>query len=119
MRERERLLAQRAARHLSSSGRRAHGVGDWPAGVGLLTRAAALLPAEDGLRLEVLPDLGYALSDVDDFDRAARAFEEAIARAPVLGERRIDANARLGRLWIGLMTRPDADLARRPTRSAP
>ncbi|MGQ0670118.1 MAG: ATP-binding protein, partial [Actinomycetota bacterium] len=59
--DRDRALGARAAARLAAAGGRAHGRGDISATVKLLSRATEVLPGDPG-RLELLPDLGAALS---------------------------------------------------------
>ena len=56
--------------------------GDMPAAVSLLTRSAALLPEHDPRRLELLPELAFALMETADFDRlveVSRIMDDAVA----------------------------------------
>jgi class 3 adenylate cyclase len=69
--ERAQALAERAAERLAASGSRAYARGDTPAAANLLERAAALLPSDDRRRLNLLPSLGRALTEVGQMARAA------------------------------------------------
>jgi predicted ATPase/class 3 adenylate cyclase len=89
---RARGLARQAAERLGRAGRRALDRGDVAAASNLLTRAAALLPPGEQ-RVELLLDLGDALSVVD-IGRAGSVLAEAQVQAEQLGDRRLDAHAR-------------------------
>ena len=71
-------LGGRAAKRLSSAGRRAFARGDMPAAANLLRRAVTVLPERDPARLELIPDLGEALLEVGEFPWAELFLEEAI-----------------------------------------
>src|SRR5207249_4321710 len=60
-------LGRRAATKLTAAGRRAFARGDMAAAANLLRRAAGLLPEHDLARLELLPDLGEALTETGEF----------------------------------------------------
>jgi class 3 adenylate cyclase/tetratricopeptide (TPR) repeat protein len=115
--ERVRSLAERASAPLASSGRRALARGDMPAAVKLLTRARALRPAGagDAARLGLLPDLAFALLEVGDFGRVEEVIAEATAAAEEGGDRALEAQALILRLWLQLFTDPEgwADEAQR------
>jgi class 3 adenylate cyclase/tetratricopeptide (TPR) repeat protein len=70
-------LASRAVDRLASAGRRAWSRGDFPAAAGLLRRAIDLLPASDGRRPDLLPELAMVLFDGARLDESAAAIEEA------------------------------------------
>src|SRR5919204_2059948 len=93
-----RKLGSRAAERLQSAGRRAFGRGDMSAAATLLGRAAEPVPEDDPQRLALLPDLGEALIDTGDFERAHEVLDDAVARAASAGDVRLEAEARLGRL---------------------
>jgi predicted ATPase len=63
---RTHALGARAAQALAAAGRRAFTRGDMPAAVNLLSRAASLSEAGDHTRLEVLPELAFALLETGD-----------------------------------------------------
>ncbi|HET6657365.1 MAG TPA: adenylate/guanylate cyclase domain-containing protein [Gaiellaceae bacterium] len=71
-------LGRRAAKRLSSAGRRAFARGDMSAAANLLRRAAVLLPERDPARLALIPDLGEALLEVGEFPWAELFLQEAI-----------------------------------------
>ena len=95
-----RELGGRAGKRLASAGRRAFGRGDMAAAANLLERAAALLQQDDPQRLELLPDLGAALTDLGEFARAETVLDEAIAAASASGDAALRANARLTQLLV-------------------
>jgi predicted ATPase/class 3 adenylate cyclase len=102
-----RELGRRAAERLGSAGRRAFARGDNAAAANLYERAAALLPADDRRRLELLPELGAALRDLGDFQKAEAFLEEAIAAATAIGEVRLRAKARLSLLLVKFFADPE------------
>src|SRR5205814_10346334 len=69
--EEARTLAARGAEILGGAGRRALRRRDIPAAATLLERAAALLPAEDPTRRELLLDLGRARREAGRLIEAA------------------------------------------------
>jgi tetratricopeptide (TPR) repeat protein len=74
-------LAARAADRLTSGGRRAYARDDLPAAVSLLSRAASVGCAGGGVRLELLVDLGDALRETGELERAASVLGEAAESA--------------------------------------
>jgi class 3 adenylate cyclase/tetratricopeptide (TPR) repeat protein len=110
--ERALGLAERAAERLTSSARRARARGDGPAAANLFERAAALLPADDLRRLELLPLLGRALREAGRMERAESALSEAVERARAAGEEVLAADASLAlvdlRLHSTAATRQEA-----------
>ena len=56
-RRRARALAREAAERLGQRGRRAFVRSDAPGGVNLISRAVALLPPDDPLRVELVPNV--------------------------------------------------------------
>ena len=67
--EQSRALAARAARPLAAAGERAFARGDMPAAVNLLGRAGRAPARARPRRLELLPELAFALMETADFDR--------------------------------------------------
>ena len=96
-----RELGMRAAERLASPGRRAFARGDMPAAANLLRRAAALLPAHDRRRLELLPSLGEALGEIGEFAWAEVFLDEAVQGSGATGEPTLLARAELVRLLVG------------------
>ena len=74
-------LATKGGTYLASAGSRAYAIGDLPAARSLLGRAAALLPVDEPHRLALLADLGDALRESGDFERAGAVLLEAVERA--------------------------------------
>jgi class 3 adenylate cyclase/tetratricopeptide (TPR) repeat protein len=70
-------LAARASEHLAAAGSGALGRADFNAGVNLLRRASAVLPAGDERRLSLLPELVSALYESGQGNEAARLLDEA------------------------------------------
>jgi class 3 adenylate cyclase/tetratricopeptide (TPR) repeat protein len=105
--ERTEALATRAAEPLTSAGERAFARGDMPAAVNLLARATALLPSQDSRRLELLPDVAFALMETGDFDRLAAVARELNDAAEEMGDIRLQAHAIVLTLWIRLFTDPE------------
>jgi tetratricopeptide (TPR) repeat protein len=113
-------LARRAAEPLASAGERAFARGDMPAAVNLLSRAIRLLSSRDARRLELLPEVAFALMETADYDRlagVAREMDDAIAET---GDGRLQAHATVIGLWIRAFTHPEgwADEAERQARLA-
>ncbi len=97
-----RSIAARAAVKLGSAGRRAFARGDLPAAGSLLRRAIDLLAEDDPARIEAQVELGEVLLEAGDFTEATTGLEAAIAAAEAIGDERLRARARLGRLGISL-----------------
>jgi predicted ATPase/DNA-binding SARP family transcriptional activator len=99
-----RALARRASTRLGGAGRRAYERGDLQAAVGLLSRAADLLEPAAAGRVELLADLGEALRETGDFDRAETVLGEVIESAAAAGDRVLEARAEVIRLRLRLLT---------------
>jgi class 3 adenylate cyclase/tetratricopeptide (TPR) repeat protein len=95
-----RELASRAADHLGAAGQRALDRGDVPAAINLLTRATELLPTEgsESRRLEI--ELGWALFDNGQLDRAEAAFVTSRDHAEIAGDDAVACRARVGLLML-------------------
>ena len=106
--EEARGLARRAATRLGAAGRRAYERGDVHAAATLLSRAAALLEPGAPGRAELLADLGEALRETGDFERAETVLAEVIEAASAAGDRVLEARALLIRLRLRLLTEPAA-----------
>ncbi len=102
-----RALARRAATRLGSAGRRAYERGDLAAAVGLLSRAATLLEPGAAGRVELLADLGEALRETGEFERAEAVLEEVIQSASASGDDVLEARAEVIRLRLRLLTDPE------------
>ena len=105
--EEGRALARRAATRLGGAGRRAYERGDLQAAVGLLSRAVALLEQGAAGRVELLADLGEALRETGEFDRAESVLEEVIETASAAGDEVLEARAQVIRLRLRLLTDPE------------
>jgi class 3 adenylate cyclase/tetratricopeptide (TPR) repeat protein len=105
-----RALGANGAEHLGLAGERALARGDVPAAVSLLDRAVELLPAVDATRVELLCDLGQALTDLGEFERAETVLAEAEAAAGDLNEPALGAIAAVRSAWVQSLgaTRPIA-----------
>jgi class 3 adenylate cyclase/tetratricopeptide (TPR) repeat protein len=97
--ERARTLALRAADHLEAAGRRALSRSDLAAGQVLLTRAVALLPAQDPRRLTLLLDIGWALVELGEFARADEVINEVREAARAADDPAWDLRADLIEAW--------------------
>jgi class 3 adenylate cyclase/tetratricopeptide (TPR) repeat protein len=100
-------LGERTTERLASAGERAFARGDMPAAVNLLSRATALLPSHHARRLELLPEVAFALMEAADFDRlvaVAREMDEAAAETGDVG---LQAHAIVIGLWIRVFTNPE------------
>jgi class 3 adenylate cyclase/tetratricopeptide (TPR) repeat protein len=98
-----RQLGERAATKLASAGRRALGRGDLPAAGNLLSRAQALLPAENAFRIELMPDLAEALIAQGEREAAAQVLVEAQAAAEAISDERLHARASLLHVMVKQM----------------
>ncbi len=113
-------LGRRASVPLASAGRRAFARGDMPAAVNLLSRATRLLAANAPSRLELLPDLAFALMETGDFPGLQSAVAETSAAASAVGDAGLQAHAAILGLWIRLFTNPEgwaAEAQRESTRA--
>ena len=86
-------LARLAGEQLGAAGRKAHIGGDMPAAATLLGRAAALLVADERVRMELLAPLADALAETGQTDRAIAIATEAVEGARRLGLRGVEAHA--------------------------
>jgi tetratricopeptide (TPR) repeat protein len=71
------------------------------AAANLLRRAHGLLPERDAARLELLPDLAEAMTEIGEFAWAEVFLDEAAEAANELGDAALSAHATLGRLLVG------------------
>jgi class 3 adenylate cyclase/tetratricopeptide (TPR) repeat protein len=105
--ERIRALGRRAAEPLASAGRRAFARGDMPAAVNLLTRAVDLAPPEDPARVQLLPDLAFALQETGEFTPMQEVVKELSEGAKASGDRTLEAQALILSLWLRIFTDPE------------
>ena len=103
----DRDLASRAARHLGSAGRLAFSRGDMPASVNLLERAARLSSSDPSGGLELLPELGCALFEVGELERAEAVLGDARKRARASGDRAVEWRAAVKGSQIRLYRHPE------------
>ena len=99
-------LARRAGERLAAAGRKACGRGDVVAAVKLLSRAAALLPRQDPLRLSVLPNLSESLLMTGQVQEAGGVLAEADEAATEQGDRAVQSHLMLVRAHQRLFTQP-------------
>jgi class 3 adenylate cyclase/tetratricopeptide (TPR) repeat protein len=104
--EHGRALGRLAAGHLAAAAERALTRGDLPARANLLSRATLLLPADDPVRLELLPELGMSLMWRGEFATAETVLSDAIKDSVRLGDERLGARARIGLADLRYSTEP-------------
>jgi len=101
-----RAIAREAAERLGSAGRRAFVRSDAPAGVNLISRAVALLPPDDPLRVELVPNVRVVQGLATDLTWADRVLTEAVEAAATTGDRALAAHALVQRGLLRLFTEP-------------
>jgi DNA-binding SARP family transcriptional activator/class 3 adenylate cyclase len=101
-----KTLAPEAARRLGSAGRRAFGRGDAAAAINLISRAVALLPADDPSRIDLVPNVRVVQGLSGDLSWADRVLTEAVATAAATHDRRLEAHALVQRAFLRLFTQP-------------
>ncbi|HEY2189293.1 MAG TPA: AAA family ATPase, partial [Caldimonas sp.] len=97
-----REIGADGARRLASAGRRAFARGDAKAAGNLLSRAIALRQKDDPERLPLLPELGEVLLELGQFAEARTIVDEALETARSVGNRNVEASARLTRMLVRL-----------------
>ncbi|MBD0348468.1 MAG: AAA family ATPase [Thermoleophilia bacterium] len=102
--ERAQDVARRGATMLGAAGRRAFARRDVPAGVNLISRAAALLPADDPARLELVPNVRVAQGLGNDLAWADAVVGDALET----GDERLRAHALVQRGFLRLFTEPES-----------
>jgi class 3 adenylate cyclase/tetratricopeptide (TPR) repeat protein len=102
-----RALAAAAARWLGAAARAALDRGDPPAGVNLLERTAALLPADAPERVAALPTLGLALVQLGRLRDAENVLIEAATNARLRGDEAAEAHARAAHLLALVQVDPE------------
>jgi class 3 adenylate cyclase/tetratricopeptide (TPR) repeat protein len=100
--DRARTLAERAGEAYARAGRLAMKRGDVTAWRYLLERAVALLPAADLRRLEILPNLAFALRESGEFAESIAV----LADAEAYGDERVVARAQIERAMTHVITDP-------------
>jgi class 3 adenylate cyclase/tetratricopeptide (TPR) repeat protein len=103
-------LAARAAHRLAAAGSRALARGDVSAAANLLSRTAALLPANSPERIQLLPALGAAQVVAGELNEAEAVLTEAIAAGAATGDRRVELHARLELAFLRALTDPDVSV---------
>ena len=95
-------VAAQARRRLAQAGRLAFRRGDARAAVSLLARAHSLPSGDEQTSSKLAPDLGLALFQAGEFERAEEVFSDAIEAAVAIGDRATELHARLLRdqLWL-------------------
>jgi class 3 adenylate cyclase/tetratricopeptide (TPR) repeat protein len=96
----EQALAARAGERLGAAGQSALARNDLPAAVNLLTRASALYEDESPPRLDLLVDLGAALFQLGEGQRALVVLAEAVDAAGAVGESALEWRAKLERNYV-------------------
>ena len=99
-----RAIGREAAERLGRAGRRAFVRSDAPAGVNLISRAVALLPPDDPLRVELVPNVRAVQGMGGDMSWADRVLTEAVEAAATTGDRRLAAHALVQRGLLRLYT---------------
>ncbi len=108
-------LSLRAAAHLDTAGCAAHDRGDDVAAVNLLDRAAALLPGDDPALGRLYTNLGTALIEAGQFEKAKATLDHAQRITAANGDERQHAHARVQALLLHLKVNPSEaaiDIAR-------
>jgi tetratricopeptide (TPR) repeat protein len=100
----DQALAHEAAERLGRAGRRAFIRSDGPAGVNLVSRAVALLPPEDPLRVELIPNVRVVQGLGGDMVWADRVLTQAVEAAATTGDRQLAAHAFVQRGLLRLFT---------------
>jgi predicted ATPase len=108
--ETNRELGRRAAELLGTAGRRAFLRSDGPAGLNLVSRAVALLPPDDSLRVELVPSV-RAIQGNSDVTWADRVLTEAVEAAATTGNRDLAAHALVQRGFLRLFVGADVSVA--------
>jgi class 3 adenylate cyclase/tetratricopeptide (TPR) repeat protein len=98
-----RSLGGRAAERLGSAGMRALARGDTPAAVSLLDRAVGVLAHDDPLRTQLLCDLGFALTDHGELERAGAVLADATVAAEAGDNPALRAVVAMRSAWVRLL----------------
>jgi class 3 adenylate cyclase/DNA-binding winged helix-turn-helix (wHTH) protein len=101
------LLASWAGERLAAAGIRAWKRADTPATVNLLGRAAALLPADDAKRLELLCELGMAQKVSGDLRRGEATLVEAVEAASSARDKHMGLRAEIELAHLRLFSDPE------------
>jgi len=96
-------LTRRAVNRLAAAAQRASDRWDHPAATRLLSRARALLPANDTANLELVPALVANLGIQGDPEAARDLAAKGIEQARLLGERRLEHRIQIEQMFIQQM----------------
>ena len=99
-------LAREAAERLGAAGSRAFVRRDANAAVNLMSRAAALLPADDLARVDLVPNVRVVQGLSADMSWAERVLAEAVAAARAANDRRVEGHAQVQLGFLRLFTQP-------------
>jgi class 3 adenylate cyclase/tetratricopeptide (TPR) repeat protein len=102
--DRAQSLGRAAATHLSAAAERALARGDAPAAASLFERALKIVPPESPDVPRMLCDLGLALSDRGEFQRAERVLADALSAAEARNEPATGAAALMRSTWVQLLS---------------
>ncbi len=102
--DRVRALGREAAARLGEAGRRAFVRSDAPGAMNLISRAVAILPPDDPLRVELVPNVRAMQGVPGDTSWADRVLTEAVEAAATSGDRRLAAHALVQRGLLRLFT---------------
>jgi class 3 adenylate cyclase/tetratricopeptide (TPR) repeat protein len=107
--EAEAALASRAAERLEAAGHRAYARGDVRAAANLLGRAVDLAGAAGWPPIDAVVELGSALAETGELERAELVLHEAVDRAREAGDRRGELLAKIEHEIARNMHRPNAE----------
>jgi predicted ATPase len=105
----EAALASRAAERLEAAGHRAYARGDVRGAANLLGRAVDLASAAGAPPIGALVELGSALAETGELERAETVLQEAVDRARQAGDRRGELLAKIEYEIARNMHRPNAE----------
>ena len=104
--EQGRALATKAGTHLAAAGRGAYARGDMPATVSLLRRASKLLPPDDPLRGDFMPELADSLAQRSHGEEVAAVHDDLLEFARRAGDRSLETIARLEADYLRFLVHP-------------
>jgi DNA-binding SARP family transcriptional activator/tetratricopeptide (TPR) repeat protein len=96
-------VGRRAAARLGAAGRRAFGRSDSPAAVNLISRAAALLPADDPARIDLVPNVRVVQGMTADLRWADEILKETLET----GDPQLEPHALVQRGFLRLFSEPE------------
>jgi tetratricopeptide (TPR) repeat protein len=106
-----KALAREAAGRLGAAGSRAFVRRDAQAAVSLMSRAVALLPADDPARVDFIPNVRVVQGLSGDLTWAEEVLAEAVAAARTADDRRLEAHALVQLGFLRLFAQPDVQAA--------